>query len=199
MKKTICLFFLIVSLAVAVAAQTTVKAIDTYAKSIDRHTSNSKNAKVVFADVSDYEAGSKAMWRKFASEKALEKHRESTQAYSIAFTWTKGGKLVASNFTLFSPSGDWTKYVNSYYRPDGSLARTFVDYRTFHGDFIVEQSLYFNTTGKLLKKTTAYKDLQTGKPKKPEDGYLSDNSELLAGDYYKRTSKLPFAHLLKTK
>lgn len=181
----------------ATTAQTTVVAIDAYAKSIDRYTAGRKNAKVVFADVSDYEEGSKAKWRKFASEKALDRHREQSEAYTIAYTWTKDRKFAASNFTLFSPSGDWTKYVNSYYRPDGTLAKVEIDYRTFHGDFIVEQERYFSPAGKLLRKKTAYKDLQSGKRKKPEAGYLSDNSELLAGDYYKTVAKLPFARLLK--
>jgi hypothetical protein len=197
MKNPIQILLLIALLAAVAPAQATIKAIDTYAKGIDRHTASRKNPKVVFADTSDHTGTSKANWRKFASEKALEKHRETSETYSIAYTWAKNGELVASNFTLFSGSGDWAKYVNHYFRPDGTLAKVEVDYRTFHGDFIVEQNLYYSPSGKLIKKTTAYKDLQTGKPKKPEAGYLDDNSELLAGDIYKAVAKLPFARLIK--
>jgi hypothetical protein len=182
-------------LAAPAISQTTVASINTYVKGIDRYARRAP--KVLFADVSDYENSRKAEWRKFASEKALEKHREASEAYSIAYTWSRGGRLVAANFTLFSPSGDWTKYVNHYFRSDGTLAKVEVDYRTFHGDFIVEQNIYYGPTGKLLRITTAYKDLQTGKPKKPEAGYLDDNSDLLAGDIYKRIAKLPFAGLIK--
>ncbi len=192
-----CLFVLValVALCAVGKGQVTVASIDTYAKEVDRHVKRS--AKIVFADVSDYEGGKRAQWRRFASEKELEAHRENSETYSIAFTWSRGGKLVAANFTLFSPSGDWTKYVNHYFRPNGTLAKVEVDYRTFHGDFIVERNIYYGATGKPLKTTTAYKDLQSGKPKKPEAGYLGDNSELLAGDIYKTVRRLPFARLLK--
>lgn len=197
MKNTICIALVVLSLTMAGAAQATIKAIDSYAKDISRYATNKRNVKTVFADVSDVSEGSKPNWRKFASEKALEKHRESSETYSIAYTWTRNGKLVASNFTLFSGSGDWAKYVYHFFRTDGSLAKAEIDYRTFYGDFIVEQSLYYNRSGELLKKTTAYKDLQSRKPKKPDPDTLTDNSRLLTDDIYKRTADLPFAVLIK--
>jgi hypothetical protein len=45
----------------------------------------------------------------------------------------------------------------------------------------------------LLRKTTAYQDLQTHKPKKPGDADIS----FLAEDIYKTTGKLPFARVIR--
>ena len=66
------------------------------------------------------------------------------------------------------------------------------------GDIIVLQNVYFNKTGKLLKKTAEYQDLTTQKHKKvTKDSFGS--SILNEVNYYKTTKRLPFAHLLKGK
>lgn len=197
MKNCLLLIFVIAVSFVSSSGQSTLSAINDLAKGIDGYVATKKNSNLVFADTSDYTDESKPSWRKFASEKALEKYRADRETYSIAYVWMRGGKPVKANFTLSSPSGDWAKYVYHYFRDDGTLAKAEVDYRTFHGDFIVEQNLYYSPTGKLLKKTTTYKNLQSGKPVTPEDHYLVDNSELLAGDIYKRVRKLPFHRLIK--
>lgn len=173
-----------------------VPKIDAMVRSIDK-ISKGKGAELVFADTRR-EDSSKAVWKKFPSEKALDKHRETAETYSIAYCWRKDGRLAAANFTLFSPSGDWAKYVYSYYRPTGTLAKAAVDYRTFNGDFILEQDIYFNESGKEIKRTERFLDLQTHKPKKLSKSYR-ENAQQMAKevDYYKTTSKLPFAKLLK--
>ena len=101
-----------------VAAQNPIAEIDTYVRSVKKVTAGTKN-KIVVADTGDYEAN-KTDWKKFASEKALEKHRETSETYSIAYNWKKDGKVVATNFTDFSPSGDSTQYTSHYYLPDGT-------------------------------------------------------------------------------
>ncbi len=180
------------------SAQTDVRSIDAYSKKIDAFTSANKRAVVVIADTSDYtDQNSKAKWRKFASEKALETFRDKTEVYNVALNWLRGGKVIASNMTLSSPSGDWAKYVYHYFREDGTLARVKIDYRTFQGDFLILQNRYFDRNGKLLKKTTAYQDLQTHKPKKPGKDYAGSNASFLAEDIYKTTVKLPFARVIR--
>ena len=187
---------LLVAMALSASAQTAeIKTIDAYCKTVDALTKKTKSPELVFADVSDYEANAKAKWQRFASEKALDKHREKTEAYTIAYAWRKNGKIAASNFTYFSPSGDWTKYVFSYFREDGTLAKAAIDYRTFQGDLIVLQDLYFDKSGKLLKKKTRFRDLSTNKPKKATKDFMGA-SDLSETDYYKTTKKLPFAHLI---
>lgn len=202
MKKTnfiILLLTLMFCISTVVSAQATVATIDAYCKTVDALTKKSKEPHLIAADTSDYEnANATAKWQKFATEKELEKFRETTETYSIAMNWKKNGKIVASNFTLFSPSGDWAKYVFQYFREDGTLAKVKVDYRTFMGDLIILQDIYFNAAGKLLKKTNRFEDLTTHKPKKvKKDSY--DPGMLNEVDYYKTTRKLPFAKLITAK
>ena len=148
---------------------------------------------MIFADISDYNDNSKPKWRKFASEKALEKFRETTEAYTIAYNWRKNGKIVQSNFTLFSPSGDWAQYDFHYFRANGRIAKIASELRTFIGDLIVLRDLYFNEKGKLIRQTIRYRDLSTEKPvNKPKDQDLNTDVKI-----YKTVRRLPFAKLVK--
>lgn len=176
-----------------------IKRIDLYVKTVNKFVKN-KKPHLIFADTSDYEQDSQPKWQKFNSENALEKFRETSETYTIAYNWLQNGKIVQSNFTLFSPSGDWAHYVFHYFRADGTLAKIESDYRTFMGDFIILENLYFNKNGKIIRKTVAYKDLRTGKPKQPSKDDLQGDLPLInETDYYKKTSKLPFANLLRKK
>jgi hypothetical protein len=181
--------------AAGLSAQATVKEIDAYSKTVDALVKRQKSPDRVFADTADMNA-TRERWRSFASIRALDRHRKKSETYSIAYNWLKGGKIAASNFTLFSGSGDWIKYLNHYFRPDGTLARVDADYRTFMGDFMVIRRRYFDRSGKQISSSVKYLDLTTQKPKKPEDGgVMGDDPKEI--DYYKKTSKLPFAALMK--
>jgi hypothetical protein len=175
----------------------TVRQIDAFVKAIDSKAKRAEAPKLIFADVSDYESNAAAKWQRFASEKALERHRKKTEAYTIAYVWLDGGKVASTNFTMFSPSGDWAKYVYSYYRPDGSLARVETDYRTFNGDFKLIRRRYFDNTGKQIGSSVKTLDLQSGKPKKAPDGVMGDEPN--ETDHYMTAAKLPIAHLLTKK
>src|SRR5262249_21739149 len=108
------------------------------------------------------------------------------------------GKIVACNFTFFSPSGDWAKYVYSIYREDGTLAKVSIDYRTFNGDMILLRSIYFDRLGKQLRKTDEVQDLQSHKPKKLTKDEREEVAMMLKEvDYSKTTAKLPYARLVK--
>jgi hypothetical protein len=177
-----------------------IRRIEAYCKTVDAFINRNKKPHLVFADISDYNDDSKAKWRKFASDKALEKFRERSETYTIAYNWRKNGRLIHSAFTLFSPSGDWANYVYHYFRSDGTLAKVKSELRTFYGDLIVLQTLHFDAKGRLLRKTIQYKDLRTGKPKKPEKEYLEGTTDFVSGkDYFKKVNKLPFAKLLRQK
>ena len=176
-----------------------INSIDAYCKGIEHYANARKVPDLIFADVSGDE-GKAAEWREFASTEALEKYREDSETYVMANNWLKHGRIVMSVFTFFSNSGDWAKYVYSCFRADGSLAKVTSDYRTFYGDFIVEEDRYFSPAGRLLKKRTKTSDLVTGKPKVPDDSYIEANSHLVnKADYFMNTGKLPFAGLLKSK
>lgn len=171
-----------------------VKSIDAYCKTVDAVRKKRKTPELVFADIAEMDSD-KGKWRKFASEKALEKFRETTETYSIAYNWRSGGRIVASNFTLFSGSGDWVKYVYHVFRDDGTLARVDTDFRTFNGDFKVIRRRYFDRDGKQISRSAQFLDLKTGKPKNAGSGVMGDDPSDV--DYYKKTSELPFAHLLQ--
>jgi hypothetical protein len=203
LKKSGLFFFVILALSfLPVHPQTgktnEIRRIDAYVKTIDAFVKN-KKPHLIFADTSDYSEESKPKWRKFASEKALEKFREETgETYTIAYNWLRRGKVVKSNFTLFSPSGDWAQYVYHNFRADGSLALAESEMRTFNGDLIIVQDFYFDRAGRLLKKTVKYRDLQTNKPIKPTKEFLETKADFSDDvEFYKKTSKLPFANLLK--
>jgi hypothetical protein len=204
MKKRVIFFVLVCLLAVLPGAAqkgktAEIKRIDAYIKTLDALVKKAKRPHLIFADTSDYEAGSPPKWQKFTDEKALEKFRtDVSETYTIAFNWQQRGKIVRSNFTRFSPSGDWTEYTFHTFRPDGTLAHAQTEMRTFNGDLIITQDFYHDRRGRLLKKTVKYRDLTTNKPIKPTKEFLKNNADLLNdAEYYKKTSLLPFAALLK--
>ena len=150
----------------------------------------------MFADTAS-QTSARSKWRQFASEKALDAFRAKSETYEIAYCWKQSGSIVEVSTTLFSGSGDWVNYVYHYFRPDGSLAKVESDFRTFYGDLIVEQEVYYNAGGKQLKKAVRYRDLKTRKFKKVDP--KSDPVSLSKFDTYKTVKKLPFAHLLNPK
>jgi hypothetical protein len=168
--------------------------IDALVRLIDRFEAREPK-KLIFADTANFD-DRKAAWKVFETEKALNKFREETETYTIAFNWLRNGKLVASNFTLFSPSGDWTKYVFHYFRSDRTVAMVRSELRTFFGEFIVKEDKYFDRRGRLLRKQIGYFDLTSGKPKKPTKEMQDDNPSLFKVDYYLNVNKLPFAKLI---
>ena len=185
---------LMVSLTTAqTKSSTEVRRIDALAKSIDRVAKRSK--KLVVADTANFDED-KTTWQLFDSEDALEKFRDKTETYTIAYSWKHSGRVIASNFTLFSPSGDWTKYVLHYFRTDGSVGLVRSELRTFYGEFIVKDDRYFDPRGRLIKRTRKYFDLTTGKPKRPTNEMREDNSSFYRVDYFKKAGDLPFAKLL---
>jgi hypothetical protein len=195
---TILIAFVSVTAFAQPAKIVTVAQIAAYAKTIDRMTDRRKEPDVVIADVSDYETDVPE-WKKFKSTKELEAFREKTETYTIAYNWKDKAKIVASAFTIFSPSGDWAQYVNHYFRPDGSAAKVTTEMRTFNGDYIIIREKYFDARGKVLKKTAKFLDLMTKKPKKPTEEMLDEDSEFYKTDFYTRLSALPFYSLIKTK
>ena len=194
----IVLFAATLSVCSQATKTVTIKQIDAYAKSIDIMTDRRKEPDIVIADVSDYDTENPE-WRKFKSTAELDAFREKTESYTIAYNWRMNGRIVASAFTIFSPSGDWAQYVNHYFRPDGSAAKVNTEMRTFNGDYIIIRENYFDPRGKLLKETAKFLDLTTKKPKKPTAEMLDENSEFYKADFYKKVSALPFFALTKSK
>jgi hypothetical protein len=168
-----------------------VKPIEAYARKIEAFVKSEGKPHVIVADVSDYNKSDKAVWKKYTSEDELEKARETEESYTIAYNWKKDGKLVATNFTYSSPSGDWAEYVYYIFREDGSTARAERELRTFMGDLIVNRIYIYDEKGKLLKQTKTFRDLETQKPVKPTDDFQDMEMEI-----YKSKDNLPFIEIL---
>ncbi len=188
------------SMAFDVSAQAkishAVKKIDAYSKTVDTIREKAKMPSSIFADTAN-DNGDAEIWQRFTSESALEARRTANEVYTIAYNWLDRGRVIASNFTLSSPSGDWVKYNFHYFRPDGTLALVKSDYRTFMGDVRVLRRRYFDTSGKQISQTHKILDLKTQKPKRAPGGVIGDDPDEV--DYYLTTARLPFAELLKGK
>ena len=120
-RKFLGIVFAIISLFVSTgSAQKTqldeIKHIDSYVEKLAAYIEKPSVKLEIHADVSKTE---KPRWKKFRSEKTLEKFRESNEVYSIAYVWRLNGKVVAVNFTFTSASGDWAHYVFHRFRPKG--------------------------------------------------------------------------------
>ncbi len=195
--KKILLVLLVLTIACAAFGQADkaaeIASIDAYTKKVDAYVKRNKAPQLVFADTAS-QTSTRSKWRQFDSEKALDKFREKSETYEIAYCWKQSGRITEVSTTLFSGSGDWVNYVYHYFRADGSLAKVESDFRTFYGDLIVEQEMYFSAAGKQLKKATRYRDLKTKKFKKVDP--KSDPISLSKFDIYKTVKKLPFAPLL---
>jgi hypothetical protein len=192
MLRILTLAVFLITLAVSSATAQTrataaTRAIDKYVKSLETLSDLKKEPDLVMADTADIESD-KPAWKRFESTAALEKAREEKESYTIAYSWKKNGKIAATNFTYFSPSGDWSQYVYHYFRDDGSLAMVSAELRTFMDDCVIKQKFYFNPSGKRIRKTLNYYDLNTDKPKKRCLG-----ASALKFDYSTSVAKLPFS------
>lgn len=167
-----------------------IKQIDSYIKKLTVFVEKNPKVLEIYADVSQTD---KPKWKKFRSENALEKFRENNEVYDIAYVWRKSGKVIAANFTFSSASGDWAHFIFYRFRENGSLAKVEADLRTFYGRMSVSRNFYFDDNGKLLRKTAQYRDISTDKLKKPGEDFIDREVYI-----FKKVSKLPFAHLLKS-
>ena len=177
--------------AVFVSAQqpAELKRIDADARRIDAFAKKNPRAKLVFADASTDE---KPRWRRFPSEAALEKYRETQETYTIALVWRRRQSVAHAVFTRFSQSGDWAQYDSYYFRPDGSLAKLNSELRTFNGNVVIVRDFYFDRRGRRIGRRVSYRDLSTNRPVPKPDGEFLENEI----ETYRRTKNLPFARLL---
>lgn len=159
-----------------------------YVKTVNKFAEKEGDPHLIVADVSDYNEGSKPVWKKFASQMELENSREEVEVYTIAFVWFREKKPAAVNFTYSSPSGDWAQYVEYVFRPDGTAAGVRRELRTFMGDLIVVRTAFFDQQGKTLSETKEFFDLETKKPVPATDNFADVDVEI-----YKQVKDLPFA------
>ncbi|HEX6731737.1 MAG TPA: hypothetical protein VF074_17055 [Pyrinomonadaceae bacterium] len=185
----LCILSLGVSSRALAQHKTQVANIDAYVVEINQFIKQNRKAARIFADVSGTEEKPN-QWREFRNEEEMERARTGDNLNTIAFVWTRAGKVTGTSFTFTSPSGDWAHLLTYYFREDGSLAKISAQLNTFYGDLSIIRELYFDKRGALLKNTRRYVDLKTKKAKKP--GEFFDHSVPM----YLNVQALPFHKLL---
>ena len=173
-----------------------VAAIDAYCKELDAFKNSKHNrARILGAEVDQTDI---PKWKEFKSRRA----RGEAFNYildNVADAWMKNGKLVIAEFNFETNSGDWSKFVQYYFRDDGSLAKmrtTFAGFMVFseHGGGRIVQERIYNSNGKLLQKRLHCFELE----KKHRRIKCSGDYSNYDGKYYRRGQDLAFYGLLKS-
>lgn len=170
--------------------------IDAYCDPLDVRASAHSVPERIFANTAD-DYGRNSKWREFQSVEELEKFREESETFFIAYNWFTESRLTLTSFTVFSGSGDWAKYVSSCYRENGTLARVSIDYRTFYGHFRMDRSVYFAPKGVELYETKEFRRLDSEELFQPDQETLDENSSLASKDFFMTVKNIPYSKLLK--
>jgi hypothetical protein len=174
------------------AAAQSDKNIDSYVARINQFIEQNPKSARIFADVAGYGENTNR-WREFRDEDEMEKARTRKNLNTMAYVWTRAGKVNGISFTFTSPSGDWAHLMNYYFRDDGSILKIHAELNSFYGDLSIVRDLYFNKRAVLVKNTRKYVDLKTRKPTKPgKPGEFFDHSIPI----YSNVRALPFHKLL---
>jgi len=143
-------------------------------------------------------AGSGPVRRYKMEEFKSRRARENVYLEDAADVWMKNGKPVVAEWNSETNSGDWSKFVQYYFRDDGTLAKmrtTFAGFMVLsdHGGRIVQERIY-NSKGKLLQKRLHCFELE----KKHRAVKCSGDYSNYDGTYYRRAQNLEFYGLLKS-
>ena len=160
--------------------------IKAYCQELDDYSKRNPKLRRLLADISSGEE-QKSRWREFKSEK----DRDDAAIGDRANAWAKGVAVVLASYTFQSESGDWTHYVDYYFREDGSLAKIHARLNTFYGNMTVIRERFYNPNGRLLSSSQAFLDLKTQKKKKPDVDFIDEPISV-----YRTVKALPFYALL---
>lgn len=91
----------------------------------------------------------------------------------------EGNQISSAWLFETSPSGDWVKYTEHYFWPNGKTCLVVAELRTFEGDAIVDRRSYFDSTGHNILKTKKVRDLKTGLERTVDvDNYIDNPPEI---------------------
>jgi hypothetical protein len=142
----------------------------------------------------DGSSTAKGTWRSFSSREALERATPDGPPDEQAFVSPAGAGVVFVELFSTSDSGDWARFADLCYRPDGTLARAVDTFNTFAAGDNDEgisrvHILQFDARGQMIRKRSRLLDLQTRKPVKRS--FMDEKDRI-----FKRLSDLPFSDLL---
>jgi hypothetical protein len=172
-----------------------VAAIDAYGKELDAFKNNKRNHALILGAEGDKPEVQK--WKEFKSRRARGEAFNGILE-NVADVWMKNGKPVVAEFNFETNSGDWSQFVQYYFRDDGTLAKmrsTFAGFMVLseHGGRIVQERIY-SSNGKLLQKRLHCFELE----KKDRPTKCSGDYSKYDGTYYRRAQDLGFYGLLKS-
>jgi hypothetical protein len=171
-----------------------VAAIDAYCKELDDFKNSERNrARILGAEVDQTDV---PKWKEFKSRRA----RGKAFFEDVADVWMKNEKLVVAELNSETNSGDWSKFVQYYFRDDGTLAKmrtTFAGFMVFseHGGGRIVQERIYSSSGKLLQKRLRCFELEKTHRRIKCSGDYSNYD----GTYYRRAQNLVFYGLLKSR
>jgi hypothetical protein len=163
----------------------TLVSIDSYAKQVDRFIKRNGKTRRTFGNVGNEQDH----WKEFKGKPA-KGEVDPDDLDEVAHVWVRSGKVVAVGFTFQSGSRDWAHFVTYYFREDGTLAKIHAQLNTFYGNISVVRNKFYNLSGKLLRTSTRYLDLQSQKPRKRGD-FMDEPIPVYIGVH-----DLPFSKLL---
>ncbi len=118
--------------------------IDRYVKQIQRFIEKNPKTLRTFAKVAPF-GTEESHWREFA--RALDIEAEEVIMDEKSSVFQKNGTLVAAWFTVTSQSENWVRYVNYYFREDGTLARMHVQLDSFYGNLTMIRDRSYSGSG----------------------------------------------------
>jgi len=163
---------------------TEVTTIDASVKQVDRFIKRNDKRRRTFGNAGDEQDH----WKEFKGKPA-KGETDPEDLDEVAYVWVRAGKVVAARFAFQSGSRDWAHYVTYYFREDGTLEKIHAQLNTFYGDISVVRERFYSSSGKLLRTSTRYLDLQSQKSRKRGD--FQDEPIPV----YLRLRELPFSNL----
>ncbi len=167
-----------------------VKDIDQYRAGLEKDLSGGKFSIRMFVKP----IGKSGDWKEILRDKDLDRLCKNGCTDSLS-VYRKEGRVQVVSLESGDPKGDWSRYVESYFREDGTLALSRLDFRIHRtgsdGKPTLVQSVryrYYSPEGKILKQThPEFRDLRMKKTLSKAD--LPETEWIV----YAHTSDLPVA------
>jgi hypothetical protein len=132
-----------------------VKDIDQYRAGLEKDLSAGKFSIRMFVKP----VGKSGEWKEILRDKDLDRLCKGGCTDSLS-AYRRDGKVLVVSLESGDPKGDWSRYVESYFREDGTLALSRLDFRIHQtgsdGKPTLIQAVryrYYSPEGKILKQT----------------------------------------------
>jgi hypothetical protein len=156
---------------VSSVAMNTKRDIDRACNSAAGYGDKNESSVRIVADVSEGVLPRKGegKWKRFARTKDMEGVGEEGAPNTQIRVWRTPDGIAFVEAYYTSGSGDWAQFLDSCYRPDGTLARSTSIYNSFlteteEGGVRRVRVRHYDSNGKIADTTRRVENIQTGKP-----------------------------------